>query len=61
MQKLEAIKAARQIGGAKRGAEDVDAAAAAAAAALTEPDVERPVIQLAKKRRVGTCPGACSC
>ena len=51
MQKLEAIKEARAAG-AKRQAEEVDAAAAAAAAAIADPEVERPVIQLSKKRRV---------
>lgn len=51
MQKLEALKAARAEG-AKRAAEEVDAAAAAAATAIAEPEVQRPVIQLPKKRRV---------
>lgn len=51
MQKFEAIKQARAAG-AKRGAEEVDAPAAAAAAAIAEEEVQRPVIQLQKKRRV---------
>lgn len=51
MQKLEALKEARAAG-AKRQVEEVDAAAAAAADAIADPEVERPVIQLAKKRRV---------
>ncbi len=52
MQKLEALKEARAAG-TKRQVEDVDAAAAAAADAIADPEVERPTIQLAKKRRVG--------
>lgn len=54
MQKLEAIKEARQgagVGG-KHMLDEVDAEAAAAADAIAEPDVQRPVIHLAKKRRV---------
>lgn len=51
MQKLEAIKEARAAG-SKRQVGEVDAAAAAAAEELIEPEVERPVIQLPKKRRV---------
>lgn len=60
MQKLEALKAARAEG-AKRAAEEVDAVAAAAATAITEPEVQRPVIQLPKKRRVrGPCRLSCT-
>lgn len=60
MQKLEALKEARAAG-AKRQVEEVDAAAAAAADAIADPEVERPVIQLAKKRRVShrSLPDAC--
>jgi hypothetical protein len=64
MQKLEALKAARQATGSvggKRGAEEVDAAAAAAAAAIAEPEVQRPVIHLPKKRRVSCGPACPAC
>lgn len=60
MQKLEAFKEAR-AGGAKRQVEEVDAEAAAAARAIADPEVERPVIQLAKKRRVSCCSRRLSC
>ena len=50
MQKLEGLKQAR-VGG-KRAAEE-EQEVEAAAAAIADPEVQRPVIQLQKKRRVG--------
>ena len=52
MQKLEGLKQAR-VGGRRAAEEEQEVEAAAAA--IADPEVQRPVIQLQKKRRVGAC------